>query len=126
MSTIAKESSYVTMINVFNVDPENQQELVARLTDLSKNTICYFPGFVSGNIHRSLDGTQVVIYAQWQTPAHFKNFVNKKDFIPQLEQAVLLANSVDAKVYEVVEVYDIDRINASAGRVDAGRGTARN
>ena len=51
-----------------SVDPENQRELV----ELSRNMIPVFerqPGFISLDLHRSLDGTQIVTYLQWRSKA---------------------------------------------------------
>ncbi len=30
--------------------------------------IRYLPGFISANLHRSIDGTKVINYAQWESP----------------------------------------------------------
>lgn len=32
----------------------------------------YLPGFISANIHRSLDGTKVINYAQWESSEAFQ------------------------------------------------------
>lgn len=66
MSTIEKGPSILTLINVFTVAPERQQELVTLLIDATHQTMKHLPGFVSANIHRSLDGKKVVNYAQWE------------------------------------------------------------
>jgi hypothetical protein len=52
-------------VNVFTVEPERQAALVDLLADATIAVINRFPGYVSANIHRSLDGTKVVNYAQW-------------------------------------------------------------
>ena len=53
----------VTLINVFTVAPENQQRLVDVLVDATQAVMRKQPVFVSANIHKSLDGTQVTNYA---------------------------------------------------------------
>ena len=52
-------------MNVFTVEPGRQAALVDLLADATIAVINRFPGYVSANIHRSLDGTKVVNYAQW-------------------------------------------------------------
>jgi hypothetical protein len=63
MTTIAENTGVVTLINVFTVEPSNQQKLVdilARATDTSVRDV---PGFISAALHRSVDGTRVTMYA---------------------------------------------------------------
>jgi quinol monooxygenase YgiN len=64
MTTISKDASVVTFINVFTVEPANQQRLVDLLAKVTETTVCHAPGFVSSSLHRSLDGTKVTMYAQ--------------------------------------------------------------
>jgi quinol monooxygenase YgiN len=66
-STIRAGAPLVTLINVFTVDPENQQRLVELWQQATDEVMRHLPGFVSANVHRSLDGTKVVNYAQWES-----------------------------------------------------------
>src|SRR5215216_1642497 len=66
MVTITKDNDVVTLINVFTVAPEDQQRLVDILIDATQKVMRKQPGFVSANIHRSLDGTRVTNYAPWR------------------------------------------------------------
>ena len=58
MVHISTKSSVVTLINVFTVDPTNQQRLVDLLTRATEVSVRHAPGFVSASLHRSLDGTK--------------------------------------------------------------------
>ncbi|MDB5928168.1 MAG: Antibiotic biosynthesis monooxygenase [Betaproteobacteria bacterium] len=69
MSTIEKGSGLLTLINVFTVEPQKQQKLVTLPIEATEQTMKHMPGFVSANIHRSLDGKKVVNYAQWESMA---------------------------------------------------------
>lgn len=69
VTTISKDTDIVTFINVFTVAPENQQRLVELLVETTEDLMSKLPGFISANIHKSLDGTQVVNYAQWKSEA---------------------------------------------------------
>ena len=57
----------VTLINVFDVEPSKQQQLVELLTEGTEKVMRERPGFVSVNLLTSNDGTRVVNYAQWQS-----------------------------------------------------------
>jgi|SRR4030088_2070285 quinol monooxygenase YgiN len=72
MSTIAPGQGVLTFINVFTVEPDQQQSLVDLLTEAAEQTFRHLPGFVSANIHRSLDGRKAVNCAQWQSKADFE------------------------------------------------------
>jgi heme-degrading monooxygenase HmoA len=63
--TIEQATSLATMINVFTVEPENQQQLIETWLEEGKK-FELIPGFISATLHRSTDGTRVINYAQWQ------------------------------------------------------------
>lgn len=63
MTTITANQGVITQINVFTVAPENQQALINLLQEAARFA-SQIPGWVSASIHRSLDGTRVVNYAQ--------------------------------------------------------------
>jgi Antibiotic biosynthesis monooxygenase len=63
MAVIQVEQKFITQINVFTVEPANQQSLIDRLQEAAEFA-SRIPGWVSASIHRSLDGTRVVNYAQ--------------------------------------------------------------
>lgn len=76
-ATITPEADVLTMINVWTPAEGQQAAFVAMLeTALSRELIAQ-PGFVSGNIHRSLDSAHVVMYAQWADQAALETFVAK-------------------------------------------------
>ena len=74
-STIRADSPVVTLINVFSVAPENQARLLEAWQRSTDEVIRHLPGFVSANIHASLDGTKVVNYAQWETREAFASML---------------------------------------------------
>ncbi|GHH43777.1 antibiotic biosynthesis monooxygenase family protein [Lentzea cavernae] len=53
----------VTQINVFTVEPDRQQPLIDYLAAAAQ-VASEVPGWMSASLHRSLDGTRVVNYAQ--------------------------------------------------------------
>ena len=70
-SIIQEGTSTVTLVNVFTVDPKDQQRLVERWQQATEEVIRHLPGFISANVHRSLDGTKVINYAQWESQEAF-------------------------------------------------------
>ena len=71
-SIIRAGAPVVTLINVFTVVPENQQRLIEIWQRGTDEVMRHLPGFISANIHRSLDGTRVINYAQWESREAFQ------------------------------------------------------
>lgn len=107
MTTINSNKDLFTLINVFHVEPGNQHELVRLLVKATEETMRHLPGFVSANIHRSLDGKRVVNYAQWKTKAHFEQMLSTSVAIPHMRKAEELVNSFDPIQTEVVDSISI-------------------
>lgn len=63
MPIIRADRDIVTQINVFTVPPGEQEPLIAWLSDAA-GTAREVDGWLSASLHRSLDGTRVVNYAQ--------------------------------------------------------------
>jgi quinol monooxygenase YgiN len=93
MPTIQKEQDVLTLINVFSVSPENQEKLVKVLTEATDRTMRHQPGFVSANIHRSLDGKKVVNYAQWASMDDFEAMRKNPEAAPHMQAASALAHA---------------------------------
>ncbi|MBO0768957.1 MAG: antibiotic biosynthesis monooxygenase [Solirubrobacterales bacterium] len=55
----------VTYVNVLDVEPERQQELLDLLTRSIENVIRHRPGHISQTLLASLDGRRVVNIARW-------------------------------------------------------------
>lgn len=104
MTTIEINRNIATLINVFTVEPKQQQELVNMLTETSEYVMHKLPGFISANVHKSLDGTKVVNYAQWASRADFEAMLSNPDAMKCMQQASQLAKSVEPHLYEVAFV----------------------
>ena len=72
MAMIETGSRLMTLVNVFTVAPDQQAQLAELLVRATHETMRYLPGFVSASIHRSVDGTKVINYAQWRSEAEFR------------------------------------------------------
>lgn len=100
MATLSLDNSLTTVIIIFKVKPEQQQELIETIKEfleIVKNQ----PGFVSANLHRSTDGVKVVNYAQWSSIDTFKAFRDNQAV--QAKAAKLFEfDTPDSHVYEIV------------------------
>ena len=104
MTTISPGSNYLTLINVFKVDPENQRKVVELLTLATTESVRSIPGFISSSLHRSLDGTKVTMYAQWRSLDDYQRMRANPTASPYLDQVIEMA-TFEPGIYEVVESF---------------------
>lgn len=104
MTTISKDAKILTLINVFTVDPSNQQQLIDLLTLATESNVRKIEGFISSGLHRSLDGTKVTMYAQWRSIEDYQKMRSNPVASPYLDQALAIA-TFESVMYEVVETF---------------------
>ena len=105
MTVIAKDTPLLTFINIFTVDPANQQRLVDLLAKVTETSVRHARGFVSSSLHRSLDGKKVTMYAQWQTMEDYEAMRKDPTPAPFLLEA-LTFSTFEPGMYEVVETFE--------------------
>jgi heme-degrading monooxygenase HmoA len=103
-ATITAQAPVVTLINVFAVDPKEQQHLVELWQRAADELMRHLPGFVSASIHRSLDGTKVVNYAQWRSEESFRSMLTDQAAGERLRALNELASPVPV-LCEVISVH---------------------
>jgi heme-degrading monooxygenase HmoA len=64
------------------------------------------PGYISANIHRSLDGAHVVNYAQWRSAEDFVAMGRRAEAQAHLARAYDLAESIEPRLYQVVFTHE--------------------
>ncbi len=69
MIALSPDDEHVVLINTFVVKPDRSEELLELLSRATEEAIRHLPGFLSANLHKSLDGTRVANYAQWRSVA---------------------------------------------------------
>jgi heme-degrading monooxygenase HmoA len=57
----------LTLINLFTVQPQNQEELIKILKGGAETHFRKQPGYISAAVHRSKDGKHAVVYSQWRS-----------------------------------------------------------
>ena len=109
MTTISTRQDVVTLINVFTVAPENQQRLLDLLVEATESVMNRLPGFVSANLHTSLDGTKVTNYAQWRSREDFEAMLQNPEAMMHMREAGRIAEGFEPHLYEVSFVDEVDR-----------------
>lgn len=101
---VSQKGNLVTLINVFETKPEQQQALLDQLSHFAES-VKEEPGMIGSALHRSTDGTRVINYAQWRSEVDLNRFVKK--YREQMEILLLLAERANAHVYKVAYLYEL-------------------
>lgn len=96
MAVIGTDRDLIALVNTFTVDPRDQERLVELLHEATEDVMRHFPGFVSANVHASLDGTKVCNYAQWASEEEFNKAIEHPDSQPHFAQCREIGTSVSA------------------------------
>ena len=80
MPEIVSGAEYATFINTFRCDPANQEEVVRINIDIVDQVASSSPGFIAAAVHRSVDGTRVVNYLQWESSEHLAAMQRSPEF----------------------------------------------
>ncbi|SRR5579872_6852822 len=102
---VSQENNLITLINVFETRPEQQQVLLDELSRFASAVVKGEPACLGAALHRSADGTRVVNYAQWRSQEDLDRFVKK--YREQMSAQLLLAERADAHVYEVASLTEL-------------------
>ena len=103
MTTLDPANDYFTMINTFEVDPDDAETLIDILHKAS-GPIGKLPGFVSANLHMAVDRKRVVNYVQWRTREDFEAMQKSPDAQPHMKEAADLAKSFEPVFYTLRHV----------------------
>lgn len=95
----------IVFINVFHVDPADQQQLIDILTQVTEDIVSKATGFISSTLHRSTDGAKVTMYARWRSLADYEAMRQDPAPRPFLEAALSIAR-FDPGMYEVVREFN--------------------
>ena len=105
MTTIIEKKPVCTVINVFTVKPERQQELLDVLAEATEEVIKHLPGFISANFHKSVDGVRIANYAQWKNPEALQAMLSHPLASQHLKECREIADHVDFHLYTVEHCY---------------------
>ncbi|MBD9492396.1 MULTISPECIES: putative quinol monooxygenase [Ensifer] len=91
----------VTLVNVLKVEPGKQKQLIALLKRNIDTVIRTLGGWRTSRLIAARDGTSVIIYSEWETPAAVEAMradVRMKAYFPQ----ILELASLESVIGEVV------------------------
>ena len=104
MTQVTGNRSPVTLINVFTVEPVNQQRLVDLLSRATEGLVNRAPGFISSTLLRSIDGTKVTMHAQWRSQEDYHAMRQNPGPLPFLQEALTFA-TFEPGMYEIVRAF---------------------
>jgi len=97
------ETNTVVLVNVFTVEPENQQKLVDLLKAGTGEFFSKAPGFISSRILSGKNGTRVINYSQWKSAEEVAAFRQDPYFGPYVRRLKTLSSG---ESIECEMVYD--------------------
>src|SRR5262245_45149615 len=121
--TIRPNSGVITLINIFAVNPENQQRLVAVLKDGTEAIMSKRAGYISASIHVSKDGRHVINYSQWKSVMDIEAMRQDPDVGPYMRR-VANFGTFEAIACEVSYLED-KRVVVTGGQPRARAGYCR-
>lgn len=114
MAIINAEFPYVTVVNVFTVQPDKADELIATAVATTQSTLSRMAGFVSSSFHKSLDGQQVVNYAQWESQTSLQASM-QQPAVQQMLQAMGQLATAAPNLYKVTAVVESNQSESAGG-----------
>ena len=104
MTADAPADSPVVLINIFKCDARRQDELIEHLTALAQiqRTL---PGFVSGVLHRGLNGRVAANHAVWASATDWKVMTRHPQVVAAMEPILSIA-TFEPHLYEPGEVVE--------------------
>ena len=104
MTADATAASPVVLINIFKCDARRQDVLFEHLTALAQVQRA-LPGFVSGTLHRGLNGRVVANHAVWSSATDWKIMTRHPQVVAAMEPILALA-TFEPHLYEPGEVVE--------------------
>jgi quinol monooxygenase YgiN len=107
MTQPAENQGPVVLINVFTVEPVNQQRLVDLLIRATDGFTNRAPGFLSSILYRSVDGTKVTMYSHWRSADDYQAMRQNPGPQPFLQEALGFA-TFEPGIYGTVRIFEPD------------------
>jgi quinol monooxygenase YgiN len=101
---IATDPDIVTFMNVFILEPANQQRVIDLLTEVTDRWVRHAKGFLGAVLHKSPDGTRLVMYSQWQSPEDYQAMREDPGPLPFLQEILPMVR-FEPGAYRVVRTF---------------------
>jgi quinol monooxygenase YgiN len=92
-ATIRVDSSVISLVNVFSVEPEKLRSLLDLLRDGTDTFFSKRPGFVSSSVLTAKDGRQVINYSQWRSADDIAAFRKDPYFARYIKRLLTVAHA---------------------------------
>lgn len=106
-STIVAGDEILTMISTFVCAEVRQNELVEILNRATADVFRHLDGFISANVHVSLDRTRVVNYVQWRSVDDLDRAQVDPKVQDHLAEVMAIAESSDPRLFHVRAVHHV-------------------
>src|SRR3954466_12230568 len=103
MPEIGKHNGPVTQITVLETEPGKQEDLLNVLKERAR-FMATQPGFVSINLHESLDGEKIINYVQWTSRELLEKAHHAPESRENWPQVSKLPTTAQPNLYKVVHV----------------------
>jgi heme-degrading monooxygenase HmoA len=103
MPEIAINPGMVTQITLVEAEPGKQDEILRLMTERAK-FMATQPGFVSISLHRSLDGSRVVNYVQWDSKESLQAAHRAPEFRERWPELGRLSEEAVPNLYEPTHI----------------------
>jgi quinol monooxygenase YgiN len=101
---IKRGTELATLINLFVVEPQNQDQLIEALKEGLETFVSKQPGYVSAGLHKGMDGRHAVVYSQWRSPIDIEALLNNPEASDYFKHITEIAQ-IEPIVYEVAYIH---------------------
>ncbi|HZM45035.1 MAG TPA: antibiotic biosynthesis monooxygenase family protein [Burkholderiales bacterium] len=105
MSQIHEDNQPVTQITVVESEPGRQADALSLMIERAR-FMARQPGFVSISLHRSLDGSRIVNYIQWESRELLQSAHHSPEFRAEWRHFDELTREIEPQLYDVALVMD--------------------
>lgn len=114
MPSVQPNTQPVVQITFVEAEPENQDQALSVMKQRAE-FMSRQPGFVSINLHRSLDGRRIVNYVQWESRDLLQRAHQSPEFRKEWSRFDRLTGDIDPHLYEVAHASGRSGENGSRG-----------
>ena len=102
MAEQTKSSEPMTQITIVEPEPGKQAEAVSLMAERAR-FMARQPGFMSIELHRSLDGTRIVNCIRWESRELLQSAHRSPEFRQEWSRFDSLTDDIDPQLYEPVD-----------------------
>lgn len=95
----------VTQITIVESEPGNQDAALALMAERAR-FMARQPGFISINLHRSLDGRRIVNVVQWRSRELLESAHHSPEFRREWRHFGELTDDIDPHLYETAQIME--------------------